>query len=66
MSRLAPYWKAVVAFLAPGAVVVAMAAQREFAGGEPLTSSVWIYAAATCVVSAAAVYFAPKNADKKQ
>jgi hypothetical protein len=66
MSRLAPYWKAVVAFLAPGAVVVGIAAQREITGGDPLSSSVWLYAAATCVVTAASVYLAPKNADKKQ
>jgi hypothetical protein len=59
MSKIAPYWKAVVAFIAPGAaLLIAQAATGSISGTDLIID------AATCVVSSAAVYAAPKNATK--
>lgn len=55
MTRLAPYWKAAVAFVAPGAALIV-------AQGGHLSGRDWIVAGATCVVSAAAVYAVPNRA----
>ena len=52
MSR---YWKAAVAFVAPGAALLIVGAHDGFTGTELAV------AALTCVVSAAAVYAAPAN-----
>jgi hypothetical protein len=55
--NLARYWKAGVAFVAPGAaLLIAQAATGSIDGTDLIID------AATCVVSAAAVYAAPKNA----
>ena len=56
--NLARYWKAGVAFLAPGCtLLIAQAATGSISGTDLIID------AATCVVSAAAVYAAPKNAE---
>jgi hypothetical protein len=49
------YWKAAVAFVAPGAALLIMGAPDGF------TMTELAVAALTCVVSAAAVYAAPAN-----
>jgi predicted cobalt transporter CbtA len=49
MRKIAPYWKALVGFIAPGATLV-IAGSRD-----------WLVIVATCVVTAAAVYAAPRN-----
>ncbi len=54
MKKLAPYWKAAVAFVAPGATLI-VAQQGDLSGHD------WLVALATCVVTSAAVYAAPKN-----
>jgi hypothetical protein len=54
MNKLAPYWKAAVGFIAPGATLIV-------AQGGDLTGKEWLVALATCVVTSAAVYAAPKN-----
>lgn len=54
MNRIAPYWKAVAGFIAPGAALI-------IADGGTLTGHDWLVVAATCVVTSAAVGFAPKN-----
>jgi hypothetical protein len=56
MNRIAPYWKAAVAFVAPGAALLIAQATTGSIGSTDLIIDV-----ATCVVSAAAVYAAPKN-----
>lgn len=56
MNHIAPYWKAAVAFVAPGAALLIAQATTGSIGSTDL-----IIDAATCVVSAAAVYAAPKN-----
>ena len=55
MSKIAPYWKAAVGFVTPGAVLIV-------AQGGDLTGRDWLVALATCVVTSGAVYLAPKNA----
>jgi hypothetical protein len=58
VRKIGPYWKAVVGFIAPGAVVVGAAVES----GAPLDGRLWISAAVAAVVTAAAVYGVP-NAD---
>lgn len=61
MKRIAPYWKAVVGFIAPGASLLIAAVLPVSDGGSAITSAEWITAAATPFVTAAAVYAAPRN-----
>ena len=49
------YWKAVVGFVAPGAVVVGSAVMDGSVGGSNITTSEWITAGVACVVTAAGV-----------
>lgn len=62
MKNIAPYWKAVVGFIAPGASIVIASVLPGSDGGTAITMAEGITAAATCVVTGAAVYSAPKNA----
>lgn len=61
MNKLAPYYKAVVAFFAPGAVVIGSAVTDSSRGGESITSGEWVTALVACVVTAAAVYGTPNR-----
>lgn len=56
MDRIAPYWKAVVAFVAPGAVVITAATLDASAGGDAITTAELITAACACVITAGGVY----------
>lgn len=62
MNRIAPYWKAVVGFVAPGAVLIGAAVTEASAGRESITSGEWVTAVVACIVTSAAVYSTP-NAD---
>lgn len=62
MEALAPYWKAVMAFLAPAAVVVIASVTEVSDGGTAITGSEWITALATAVVTAGGVYAVPNRA----
>lgn len=55
-QKLAPYWKAVVAFVAPGAVVITSAVTDASAGGTTITGAEWVTAAAACIITSAGVY----------
>lgn len=57
----AKYWKAGVAFVAPGAVLVGAAVTEASEGGTTITTSEWVTALVACVVTSGAVYAAPKN-----
>jgi hypothetical protein len=57
MNKIAPYWKALVAFIAPGAALMIADSTTGSISGTDL-----LVALATCIVSAGAVYAAPKNA----
>lgn len=56
MTKIAPYWKAVIAFFAPAATLVIIAVTESSPGGSSITSGEWITALATCIVTSAAVY----------
>lgn len=58
MNALAPYWKAVVAFVAPGAVVFTSAVQPNSIGGEHITGGELVTAVAAMFITAAGVYAA--------
>jgi hypothetical protein len=61
MNKLAPYWKAVVAFLAPGAVVLTSAVTESSVGGENITTGEWVTAACATLITAAGVYAVPNR-----
>ena len=56
MSKIAPYWKAVVGFVAPAAVVLTSAVTEASAGGEAVTQGEWITAGCAAFITAGAVY----------
>jgi len=59
IEKIAPYWKAVVAFLAPLAVALTAAVQADSAGGVAITPGEWIAGLAACFITSAAVYAVP-------
>jgi hypothetical protein len=61
VNALAPYFKAVVAFIAPGAVVLTSAVTEGSAGGVAVTPGELITAACATVITAAAVYATPNR-----
>lgn len=61
MSILAPYFKAVVGFLAPAAVSITAAVLPGSDGGTAITQAEAVTAAAACIITAAAVYAAPNR-----
>lgn len=61
MNKLAPYWKAIVGFVAPGAVNLVAALQDGSKGGDVITQSEWIGAGLACVITSAAVFAIPNK-----
>lgn len=57
MKKIAPFYKAIVAFVAPGAALLILDAATGSIGQTDL-----IVAGLTCVTASAAVYAAPRNA----
>jgi hypothetical protein len=57
-----PYLKALVAFIAPGAVVIGASVTEASVGGTAITAGEWITAAVACIVTAAGVYAVPNRA----
>jgi hypothetical protein len=49
------YWKAVIAFVAPGAVMIGSAVLENSAGGETITQGEWITALVAAVVASTGV-----------
>lgn len=62
MNALAPYFKAVVAFVAPAAVTLTSAVLENSAGGTAITTGEAVTAACACIITAAAVYGVPNKA----
>lgn len=58
--------KAIVAFVAPGAVVLTSAVTEGSAGGEAITQGEWVTAACATVITAAGVYLTPNKPTAKQ
>ena len=61
MNALAPYFKALVAFIAPGAVILTSAVQSNSVGGELITSGEWVTAVCATIITGAAVYAVPNK-----
>lgn len=61
MTHIAPYWKSVVGFIAPGAVLIGAAVTEASAGGEHITVGEWVTAAVACIVTSTAVYGTPNR-----
>jgi hypothetical protein len=53
------FYKAIVGFVAPGAVLITAAVQDSSPGGAAITTAEWVTAVCACVVTAAGVYSAP-------
>ena len=66
MTNFAPYWKAFVAFVAPGAVLLGSAVTGTSDGGSTITGSEWVTALVACVVTAAGVYSIRNEPTEKQ
>lgn len=56
MEKLAPYWKAIVGFMAPGLLVLVSAVTEGSAGGVAITQAEWITAVASAFITSAGVY----------
>jgi hypothetical protein len=56
IQTIRPYWKAVVAFIAPSAVVLTSAVTEASAGGETITQGEWVTAVCAAFITSAAVY----------
>lgn len=65
MEAIAPYWKAVMGFLAPAATVVIASVLPGSDGGQVITGSEWITALATAVLTAGTVYAVPNKARRR-
>lgn len=59
IEKVQPYWKAVVAFVAPAATLLTIAVTESSAGGEIITAAEWWAAGLACIITAAGVYATP-------
>lgn len=55
LRNLPRYWKAVMGFLAPAAVVISSSTLDSSAGGDTITQAEWITAGCAAVITAGAV-----------
>ena len=55
MNTAAQYWKAVLAFIVPGVVILGTSITVGSDGGAGITSSEWLMAAFSCILTAGAV-----------
>jgi hypothetical protein len=61
MNKIAPYYKAVVGFVAPGAVLITAAVQDSSPGGGAITTAEWVTAVCACILTAAGVAAIPNK-----
>lgn len=61
MRYVRPVAKAVLGFLAPGAVVIGGAVSAESTGGAAITSGEWVTALTAMIITGAAVYSVPNS-----
>lgn len=64
MGNIAPYYKAVVAFITPGVVALVAAVTDASPAGAHVTGPEWIGIAAACILSGGVTYAIP-NAAKR-
>ena len=55
MTKIAPYMKAVAAFMTPGAVLIGAAVLESSQGGDRITTAEWVTALVAVVVTSGAV-----------
>lgn len=55
MNTVGRYWKAVVGFVAPGAVIIGSAVTETSDGGSRITTAEWVTALVACVITSAGV-----------
>ena len=53
--KIAQYWKAVVGFVVPGAVIIGSAVTAGSDGGSHITAAEWVTAVVACVVTSGGV-----------
>lgn len=53
---IAPYWKAVLGFLTPGAVIIGSAVLAGSDGGSAITTAEWVTAGVAMIITGGAVY----------
>jgi hypothetical protein len=58
MEKLAPYWKAVVGFIAPAAAILISSVLSGSDGGTAITAAEWVTAGCTAIITSASVYSA--------
>ncbi len=56
LTKVKPYAKALVGFVAPGAVLIGSAVTEVSDGGTTITGAEWVTAAVACVVTSGAVW----------
>ena len=61
IDALRPYAKAIVAFVAPGAVLIGNAVTDRSPGGTAITPDEWVVALVACVVASGVVYRVPNR-----
>ena len=61
LEKLKPYAKAVIGFVAPGAVLIGSAVTDASDGGSVITGAEWVTALVACLVTAGAVYKVPNK-----
>ena len=59
IEKIEPYWKAVVGFIAPGAVIITASVLPGSDGGTAITLAELVTAACACIITAAGVYATP-------
>jgi hypothetical protein len=62
MNSLSPYMKDVLGFIAPGATIIIASVLESSDGGTRITSSEWITALCTAIITATGVYAVPNRA----
>lgn len=60
-KSLAPYAKSIIAFVAPAATALIAATQDGSPGGSAITSTEWLVAGLTAVVTSATVWAVPNK-----
>lgn len=63
MSTVAQYWKAIVGFISPGAVIIGSSVLSGSDGGSTITQAEWITAIVACVITSGGVAWV-ENAPK--
>jgi hypothetical protein len=51
MSKISQYWKGILAFVGPGAVIIGSSVLEGSDGGTAITTAEWVTAAVACVVT---------------